>query len=96
MKIKWSYGIVAVLVPALAFYIAACGSPGKTRTPAEIERISPERARAKVQAGEALLVCAYRDSTCGKVMLEGALMKSEFVQRLPSLPKDQEIIFYCG
>lgn len=96
MKIKWSYGILFVLVPALSVYVIACGSAGKTREVAEIERISPEQARARVQAGEALLVCAYSDFTCRKFMLEGALMKSEFEQRLRSLPKDQEIIFYCG
>jgi len=96
MKTKWSYGILFVLVPALSLYLIACGSAGKARETAEIDRISPEQARSKVQAGKALLVCAYSDFTCRKVMLEGALMKSELKQRLPSLSKDQEIIFYCG
>jgi hypothetical protein len=69
---------------------------GGTTEKQAIERIDPQDARAKVQAGEALLVCAYKDKTCGKVMLEGAILRSELKKRLPTLSKDQEIIFYCG
>ena len=96
MKIKWSYAILFVLLPLFALNIMACGSTGKTHETTEIERISPEAARSKVQTGEALLVCAYSDFKCRKVMLEGALTRSELKQRLPSLSKNQEIIFYCG
>jgi|GEM_PF-270887 len=61
-----------------------------------IERISVEDARAKVQTGEALLVCAYDDKRCKGLMLEGALTRREFEQKLPLLPKEQEIIIYCS
>jgi hypothetical protein len=61
-----------------------------------VERISPSEARAKTQSGEALLVCAYGDKKCKSRLLEGALLKSQLKERLASLPKEQEIIFYCG
>jgi hypothetical protein len=64
---------------------------------AEVERISAEDARRKVQSGEALLVCAYEDeSKCAGIRLEGALSLREFRSMLPSLPKDRETIFYCA
>ena len=64
---------------------------------AEVERISAEDARGKVQGGQAVLVCAYDDEAkCGAMRLEGAVTLSEFRRMLPSLPKDREIIFYCA
>ena len=60
-------------------------------------RITPEEVRRKVTSGKALLVCAYDDE--GKFNqnnLEGAIAMSEFESRLPSLSKDQEIVFYCA
>jgi rhodanese-related sulfurtransferase len=60
-------------------------------------RISPEEARQKVTAGSALLVCAYDDEEKFKrVHLDGSISFGEFKSRLPSLAKDQEIIFYCA
>ncbi len=51
----------------------------------------------EVQAGQVLLVCAYEDPERFATMrLEGAISIQEFRARRPSLPKDQEIIFYCG
>jgi hypothetical protein len=61
-----------------------------------IERIAVEDARVRVQAGEAFLVCAYDDKRCKGLMLEGALTRREFEQKMPMLPKDQEIILYCS
>jgi len=64
---------------------------------AEPIRISPEEARQKVTSGSALLVCAYEDDEkCKRVNLEGAIFLTEFRSKLPSLPKDQELIFYCA
>ncbi len=61
------------------------------------ERISPERARKKVQESEALLVCAYmEDEKFREMQLEGATSYEEFKKKVASLPKDQEIIFYCN
>ena len=62
---------------------------------AEPERITPEEAYQKLKNGKALLVCAYEDETRFKAMqLEGAISLNAFKSRLPSLAKDQEIIFY--
>ncbi len=64
---------------------------------AEPERITPRETYEKVQAGTALLVCAYDNEEKFKARrLEGAISLSEFKSRLPALPKDQEIIFYCA
>ena len=64
---------------------------------AEPIRISPREVRDKVQAGSALLVCAYDDEEKFKNnFLEGAISFSEFKSRLPSLTNTQEIIFYCA
>lgn len=64
---------------------------------AGVERISAEDARRKVQAGGAVLVCAYEEeSKCAAMRLEGALSLREFRSMLPSLPKDREIILYCA
>ena len=60
-------------------------------------RIGTEEAYRKVKSGEAMLVCAYDDDTTfGTMRLEMAIPLSELVKRLPSLPKEQEIIFYCA
>ena len=60
-------------------------------------RISPQEARQKVTAGQALLVCAYDDADKFKTNhLEGALSFLEFRSRLPGLAKNQEMIFYCA
>jgi hypothetical protein len=60
-------------------------------------RISPKEARQKVNAGQALLVCAYDDADKFKTHhLEGALSFSELRSKLPRLAKNQEMIFYCN
>jgi hypothetical protein len=64
---------------------------------ADVTKITPAEARAKVTAGEALLVCAYEDpAKCEELRLEGALTYQEFQQRLPSLAEDQQVVFYCA
>jgi len=63
----------------------------------EPERISPEEAYQKLKAGGALLVCAYEDEEKFKKMrLEGAISLGELRLKLPSLSRDQEIVFYCA
>jgi len=60
-------------------------------------RIGPEEAYRKVKSGEAILVCAYDDeATCQTMRLDMALSLGEFRKRLPEIPKEQEIIFYCA
>jgi len=44
-----------------------------------------------------MLVCAYeQDEKCNQVALEGSIPLSQFQQRAGSLPKDQEVIFFCA
>jgi hypothetical protein len=62
----------------------------------DVPRITPREAHEHVTAGRALLVCAYEDPERFCVLrLEGAISMQEFWTRRKSLPKDQEIIFYC-
>jgi len=64
---------------------------------AEIERISVTDARNKVQANQALLVCAYPDEArFNAARLDGAIPLASFEARGATVPKSQEIIFYCG
>jgi len=63
----------------------------------DVPRISPTEARQRVQRGQALLVCGYEDeSKCRAMALDGAITLNELQRRLTSLPKGQELIFYCG
>ncbi|HYA04157.1 MAG TPA: rhodanese-like domain-containing protein [Syntrophobacteria bacterium] len=63
----------------------------------EAERISPQEVRKQVKAGTAFLVCAYDEEDKFRTMhLEGAISFDAFKSKLPSLSKDQKIIFYCA
>jgi len=63
----------------------------------DVPRISSEEARPKVLNGAALLVCAYEDPSSFRSMrLEGAISVQEFRERLSSLGKEKEIVFYCA
>ena len=63
----------------------------------EPTRISVQETWQKVSSGKALLVCAYDDpDKFNNNHLEGAKSFSEFQSDLPSLMKDQEIVFYCA
>jgi len=62
---------------------------------AEPKRMSPQEAHRKLETGKVLLVCAYEDeSKFRKMQLEGAISFNEFKSKIPSLSKDQEIVFY--
>ena len=64
---------------------------------AEPERISPKEAYEKLKAGAAILVCTYEDDRKFRALhLEGAVSLNELRSNLPSLSKDQEIVFYCA
>ncbi len=61
----------------------------------EPKRVTAEEVNDKLKSGKALLVCAYEDEMKFKAMqLEGAISLNEFKSKLPSLAKDQEIVFY--
>jgi hypothetical protein len=59
------------------------------------KRISAEEVRSNLQAGKALLVCAYEsDIKFRDTALDGAISFSEFERRKASLPRDVELVFY--
>ena len=61
----------------------------------EPQRVSPEEVYQKLKSGKLLLVCAYEEETKFRQMnLHGAISFNEFNSRLPSLSKEQEIVFY--
>jgi hypothetical protein len=61
----------------------------------ELIRVTPEEIYKKVKSGKAILVCAYEDEArFRQLQLEGAISYNEFKSKLPSLSKDQEIVFY--
>ncbi len=63
----------------------------------EPTRITPDEARKKVLAKQALFVCAYDDEEKYKRMrLAGSLSFNVFKDMAESLPKDREIIFFCA
>ncbi len=76
----------------------AAPSPSAARiAPEDVLRTPPAEARRRVQTGRALLVCAYEDDAkYQSLKLEGSISLHELERRLPSLPRDQEIIFYCA
>ncbi len=60
-------------------------------------RITPEETFQKLRTGKVLLVCAYdSEEQFRNLQLDGAISLSEFREKLPSLSKDQEIVFYCA
>ncbi|NTV12673.1 MAG: ArsR family transcriptional regulator [Desulfobulbaceae bacterium] len=62
-----------------------------------VVRVSPREAYEKVKAGQALLVCAYEsDARFEKYHLAEAISFNNFKNRFPSLPVEQEAIFYCN
>jgi hypothetical protein len=64
---------------------------------ANVERIDVASARQHVREGRALLVCAYEDDAkCRKGRLEGSIPLARFEAMAPTLPKSQQIIFYCA
>ena len=88
--------ILLVNLSAVAFAAQIGSSAAQKGSSMEIDRISVIEARKWVKMGDALLVCSYEDNRCKTMLLEGAILKSEFESKLPSLPKTQPIIFYCA
>ena len=63
----------------------------------EPERVTAKEVYDRLKSGKVLLVCAYEDEErFKKLQLEGAISFNTFRSKLPSLSKDQEIVFYCG
>jgi hypothetical protein len=65
--------------------------------PEQVERVKVEEARREVEAGRALLVCAYDDeSKCRQLRLENAVTLHDLQRRVESVPRNQTLIFYCA
>jgi len=64
----------------------------------EANRISLPEAKEQLKGSPpALLACAYDDEQkCRSLPIPGALNLRELNERLPSLPKEQTVIFYCS
>lgn len=63
----------------------------------EVTRITAEEVRPRVQAGDAVLVCAYdSDAKFAANHLEGALSLAQFKAQVGGLAKDTELVFYCA
>lgn len=64
---------------------------------AKYDLISVDQAHEDVEAGKALLVCAYEsDEKFHNNALQAAISFNDLRQREDGLTKDQEIIFYCN
>lgn len=68
------------------------GDPASER----VERVAVQEARQAVQSGRALLVCAYDDARCARLRLQDSITARELAARAASLPREQELIFYCA
>ena len=63
----------------------------------DVSRVSPDETRSRLQAGQAMLVCGYEaDEKFRSVQLEGAVSYNRFLELLPAVGRDQELIFYCA
>ena len=96
MRIRYSFLLALGALAVFGVLAMTFGGESEAQDPAAIERISPEDARSRSQAGNAILVCAYSDQKCEGKMLEGALTRREFEEKLLALPEEQEIIIYCA
>jgi rhodanese-related sulfurtransferase len=80
------------VIPALLLAVGCA-----TVTPGEqIPRVSPRDAHERVEKGQILLVCAYRDLDCRGTHLAGEITLEQLEARLPGLLHDQGILFVCG
>jgi len=63
-----------------------------------VPRISARALHRRLEKDDGtLLVCAYEsDDRFREMEIEGAIPWSAFQSRLPSLPLDQPIVFYCA
>jgi hypothetical protein len=93
---KKSSFVLATVLSAQLIWVAAAFDPSPTRAAEATERIDVADARMQVKEKAALLVCSYDDDRCKTILLEGAILQSEFEARLPTLAKTQPIIFYCA
>jgi hypothetical protein len=65
---------------------------------AEGARIEPSEVLNRQSSGRRLwLVCAYDDEAkCAQLKIDHALTLSQFASKVPSLSRNEEIVFYCA
>ena len=61
-----------------------------------IERIQPQEAKRMAEQGNAMLVCAYDDQRCRDILLQNAMLRSEFDSKLAAPARNRTIVFYCA
>mgnify|MGYP006301136821 CR=1 FL=1 len=93
---KLIFGLAAALALAVVFLPGAFNAYAEDVELSSVPRISPEAARTAMTDGKALMVCAYEDNRCRKMLIQGAMLKSEFQAKASELPKSRLIIFYCN
>jgi hypothetical protein len=60
-------------------------------------KIGPRQTHEAVEAGDALLVCAYDDEEkCRDMALRNSLSLKQLEAELPRVEKDRRLIFYCA
>ena len=83
----WLTTLVPIVLASMLLDLAAMKKP---------KGIDPTQAREKVKRGEALLVCAYEDERCGKVLLDGSITMGQLKASLDKRNKVEELVFYCA
>jgi hypothetical protein len=91
----WIGAMAALLATSFLSCAHYAGAYHRKRLPSEISRIKPVQTRKLVQAGKALLVCAYADDLSFQAIgLDGAMSLQTFAKRHPSFPRNRLVIFY--
>jgi hypothetical protein len=64
----------------------------------EVPRIEPSEVQKKQNSGQKLwFVCGYDDDDrCAQIKIDNGISLSDFTSRVPSLSRDEEIVFYCA
>lgn len=90
-------GVITLFILIMAHVMTfGCPQEAQGKNVANVPRIQVEEARQSTVSGDSLLVCAYEDETrCRGLLLDGAMTLQEFTSKVPNIPKDKEIIFYC-
>jgi len=90
--------LATVLLVALAALLVACGGTGTVNSADDVQRISPQQAKALLDRGEAVLYDNRSAGAYASQHAEGAVSfpEEEAAARVDELPDDgTALIFYC-
>ena len=96
MKTRIVYGLLALLL--LAACSRSAGPAGAVASTADVPRITPQELKAKLDAGEPVIVADARSAASYEAShIAGAIsVPATGVQdHLDALPQDAQIVFYC-